>query len=77
MNTLYITIGIAVFLGILLILGRGSSSQINLPENISDDDILDLALQGKKIQAIKYYRGLHGVGLKEAKEAVEEMMQNQ
>jgi ribosomal protein L7/L12 len=33
-----------------------------------------VALQGKKIQAIKYYRALHNAGLKEAKEAVEDMI---
>ena len=39
----------------------------------SDEEIADLA--GKnKIEAIKEYRALHGVGLREAKDAVERMM---
>jgi ribosomal protein L7/L12 len=33
--------------------------------------VMDLIRRGKKIQAIKHYRELTGVGLKEAKEAVE------
>ena len=73
MSTVYIVVGIAVVVGILVVLGRGSSSRSGLPEGATDDDIRALAQQGKKIQAIKWYRALHGVGLKEAKEAVEEM----
>ena len=72
MKTVYIAIGVAVVLGILLSFGRGSSAE--MPENATDEDIRLLAQQGKKIEAIKWYRTLHGVGLKEAKEAVEEMM---
>lgn len=34
------------------------------------EDIMDLIRQGKKINAIKLYRELNGVGLKEAKDAV-------
>jgi len=37
----------------------------------SDDDIRKLAKKGKTIEAIKLYRERHGVGLKEAKDAVE------
>ncbi|MDC0358779.1 ribosomal protein L7/L12, partial [Oligoflexia bacterium] len=43
----------------------------------SDEDVLRLALDGQKIMAIKLYREIHGVGLKEAKEAVEGMTQGQ
>ena len=41
-----------------------------------DEDVLRLARAGKKILAIKCYRSLHEVGLKEAKEAVE-LLENQ
>ena len=37
------------------------------------DDVQRLASEGQKIAAIKVYRGIHGVGLKEAKEAVDAM----
>ena len=43
------------------------------PPDLSDAQIYDLARNGKKLQAVKYYRQLHGVGLKEAKEAVEQI----
>ncbi|MEM9731076.1 MAG: ribosomal protein L7/L12 [Myxococcota bacterium] len=35
------------------------------------DDVRRLVSEGHKIAAIKVYREVHGVGLKEAKEAVE------
>ena len=75
MKIIYIVLGVAALLGIVVILGRsGSSSQPPVPANITDDDIRQLAQQGRKIEAIKWYRSLHGGGLKEAKEAVEAMM---
>jgi ribosomal protein L7/L12 len=72
MKTVSILVGVAVVIGVFLALGRGSSPEI--PENVTDGDIRRLVQNGKKIQAIKSYRALHGVGLKEAKEAVEAMM---
>ena len=38
-----------------------------------EDEIRQAACTGRKIEAIKLYRQLHGVGLKEAKNAVEAM----
>jgi ribosomal protein L7/L12 len=43
------------------------------PGAASDEDVLRLLRLGHKIDAIKCYREVHGVGLKEAKEAVEKM----
>lgn len=43
--------------------------------NSGPDDILRLALAGNKIEAIKLYREIHGVGLKEAKDAVEKLIE--
>ncbi len=43
------------------------------PGQGSDSDVERLAAQGEKIQAIKLYREIHGVDLKEAKEAVEHL----
>ena len=37
------------------------------------DDVQRLVSEGQKISAIKIYRRIHGVGLKEAKEAVDAM----
>ena len=76
MKTVYIIIGIVAFVGIIVVFGRGagSSGGVSMPEGTTDEDIRELAQQGKKIQAIKWYRELHGVGLAEAKQAVEEMI---
>ena len=75
METKYIIIGIAVVaVVVFLMLKGGSSVSDSPPEGTTDDDIRNLAQQGRKIQAIKWYRATHGVGLKEAKEAVEKMM---
>ncbi len=45
-----------------------------IDRSISDSDIRNLALKGRKIEAIKLYRSKYNVGLKEAKESVERMM---
>ena len=42
-------------------------------DKTTDSDIKRLALSGHKIWAIKRYRELHNVSLKEAKQRVEEM----
>jgi ribosomal protein L7/L12 len=39
----------------------------------TDADVERFVAMGRKITAIKLYREIHGVGLKEAKEAVEEL----
>lgn len=48
-----------------------TSAKSGLKSAGSEQDIANLARAGQKIQAIKLYRELYGVGLKEAKEAVE------
>ncbi|NET10002.1 MAG: hypothetical protein F6K09_05375 [Merismopedia sp. SIO2A8] len=73
---------VLIFFGIILLVllfqvisGLVQSDSAVPPSRLSDEDIRELARQGKKIEAIKQYRMLHGVGLKQAKNAVEEMMQ--
>ncbi len=47
-----------------------------MPTNITDDQINTLSemiFQGQKIQAIKLYREMSNLGLKESKDAVEEL----
>lgn len=46
------------------------STESGLPQPIQDD-LLGLLQQGRKIEAIRQYREATGVGLKDAKEAVE------
>ncbi len=52
----------------------GDAADIRSVAN-TDDGVRDLLRMKKKIAAIKLYREIHGVGLKEAKEAVERMAQ--
>jgi ribosomal protein L7/L12 len=47
------------------------------PQNISKSDIQKLALEGKKIEAIKQYRKLYQTDLRTAMEAVEAMINRQ
>ncbi|UCE85635.1 MAG: ribosomal protein L7/L12 [Deltaproteobacteria bacterium] len=44
-----------------------------LTSRATDAEIELLVAEGRKIEAIKAYRTRHGVGLEEAKDAVEEM----
>ena len=75
MKTVCIVLGIAAVVIVLVVLGRGSGSgrTTAMPKDATDEDVRALAEEGRKIEAIKLYRTLHGVGLKEAKDAVDEM----
>ncbi|TQV86031.1 hypothetical protein FLL46_18875 [Aliikangiella coralliicola] len=63
---------IGVFLVVFFLFKVGKPGRPPV-SNVTDQDVIDALKQGQKIQAIKYYRTIHGVGLKEAKEAVEAM----
>ena len=62
-----------VGLGLLSRRGERSGSKAVRPGSIppSPGTIDDLLRGGQKIEAIKQYRAMHGVGLKEAKDAVD------
>ena len=45
------------------------------PEEASDDDIRALALAGRKIDAIRWHRLLHGTDLRDARAAVEALVE--
>jgi ribosomal protein L7/L12 len=61
----------------MLTKGYHDSNHIDDDMNLSKDEkILRTAKSGHKIQAIKIYREVYGVGLKEAKDAVETMLRN-
>lgn len=74
---LYIGLGVAVVIIVGIVLSRGSTT-IDFSEtcgsgNITEQKIIDLVQSGRKIEAIKLYRAMHKVGLKEAKDAVDKM----
>ena len=63
-----------VVIVVIVALAGGRSGDDGVPPELSDEDILREAREGRKIQAIKWYRSLYGVGLREAKQAVERML---
>jgi ribosomal protein L7/L12 len=71
MTFLWITLGV-IAAGVVLALLR-SASQPPAPLNVSDADIRSEARKGNHVVAIRWYRGLHLVGLKRAREAVQKL----
>lgn len=71
METMYVVIIITIGILLIVILNkkRNSPSMVSSTEQ----DIIDAINDGKKIEAIKHYRFVHNVGLKEAKEAIDGM----
>ncbi|NLT56108.1 MAG: hypothetical protein GXX79_16460 [Actinomycetales bacterium] len=53
--------------GAIGLVGSAAGAEPDLPE------VLDLLVRGQKIQAVKAYREATGLGLKESKDAVEEL----
>lgn len=87
MQNILIVVGVVVAVVVLSriasILRIRQQDQMDYPQglrsdtepNSGTDDILRLAQAGNKIEAIKRYREIHGVGLKEAKDAVEKLLE--
>lgn len=72
MTLIYIAVTVVVILIALSALKpRSSTKTISTIKDITDEDILEQVKQGNKIEAIKLYRELHKVGLKEAKDAID------
>lgn len=71
MKFISILIIIAIVIIFFIILGKKTSSHSR--RDSTEEDILNALTKGNKIEAIKHYRSVHSVGLKEAKEAVERM----
>ena len=78
MSPILMTIAIILVIGVLLSrLARAQAARLRAeglipkPGEETEEHVDRLLQRGHKIQAIKVYRALHGVGLKEAKEAVE------
>ncbi|MCG8590243.1 MAG: hypothetical protein MJE66_13205 [Proteobacteria bacterium] len=73
-NWVLFTLGFAAV--VVFFAWRGRRERESLPNSLQATSapagsIEDLLLRGRKIEAIKLYREEHGVGLREAKEAVE------
>lgn len=67
-----------IIVALTILVSKLSGSNNNTPAEsvgeLSDEKIKDIATGGQKVTAIKLYRQLHNVGLKDAKEAVEKML---
>jgi len=61
--------GVLIVIAIILIFGN------SIPKrgSVTEDDLMIALRSGHRIKAIKYYRSIHGVSLKEAKDAVEKL----
>ena len=74
-TALFISLAIAALFFVLVV--RGSSPEVAPASAREQADLeIDLARsldEGRKIDAIKLYRRIHGVGLREAKEAIERL----
>lgn len=69
--TIYLIIAVVAIAVIFIFLS--SSKSITSKNNVTEQDIIEALKSGNKVTAIKYYRQLHNVSLKEAKDAVEKM----
>ncbi len=71
--------GFLVFLFIILVLRRASEQQVTRARDYplrgqgTDSDVERLVREGQKIAAIKLYREIHHVGLKESKDAIDKL----
>lgn len=46
-------------------------SYVSVSSDVDDQEIIEIGKSGKKLQAVKLYKELHNVGLKEAKDWVD------
>ena len=74
MVAVYVVLGFIAIALIFLLTPKGENAY-GIATVTSDEEIVKIA-QNNKIQAIKEYRALHGVGLKDAKDAVEYLMRS-
>ena len=65
--------GLAVLAILVWLLKPQRRASVPVQGQSTMDDVQRLVSEGQEIAAIKVYRGIHGVGLKEAKDAVDAM----
>lgn len=71
METMYAGIVVASVILLIVIFNKKRNSPSM--GSSTEQDIIDAINNGRKIEAIKHYRFVHNVGLKEAKDAIEGM----
>jgi len=73
MGSFYVLAALAVFVVLVVLARRSSESASASFVDLKNASVEELIAAGRKIEAIKLHRAQTGVGLKEAKHAVEEM----
>lgn len=69
-----LVITIVVILTALYILARSNRwRHQHSGKSFTDEDVIDMLRDGRNISAIRAYRQIHGVGVREAKESIERM----
>lgn len=70
---LYLVVGLVILLLVVRFIAQPSGANHSYDEDrtYTMEDVKQFIRDGNKISAIKAYRHIHQVGLKEAKEAVE------
>lgn len=88
-NSTWIILDVCILIGLVSIIGKlrtdikdmrltldRIAKQVGVPDIITKevkDELINLILKGKKVKAIKRYRMLTGLGLKEAKEYIDQL----
>ena len=62
-----------VFIAIIIAVTTLIFNRKLIPNINSDRDIKEILASGNRLKAIKAYRQLHGVGLKKAKQSIDQM----
>lgn len=91
-NSTWIILGVCILIGLVSTISKLSNDikemrltldriakQVGVPDIITKevkDELINLILKGKKVEAIKRYRMLTGLGLKEAKEYIDQIGSN-
>ncbi len=69
-----LVITIVVIFAALYILARSNRwRHLHSGKTFTDEDVVDMLRDGRNISAIRAYRQIHGVGIREAKESIERM----
>jgi ribosomal protein L7/L12 len=67
----YVIIIVVLLLAVAVMRRRGASAPSDIPLNPTDADVDRLIMEGRKVEAIKAYRQIHGTDLKDSKDAVD------
>ena len=74
MTLIYLAVGLVIVILLARFVFNSQNQGVHYRQGQATmEDVVKLAQSGNKLMAIKAYRDIHRVGLKEAKEAVERL----